>query len=160
MSKVTKTPESTSTAVATGIQFTVNDVPKLLEQVTAKINAIKKGIPESPETTGELENFGKISEIDSVEDLIKAYSSVTTKEEFYKKAAAAILPAGIKCPPLKLSGHSPSAWIKDIEARIVIVANKTELAKLEKVKAKLEENLSAEAKLSKDLADCANILKD
>lgn len=151
---------NTSTAVATATQFTVNDVPSLLEKVTKQIALIKKNIPETAQTTGNLDGFGKINEINTVESLIKAHSSIVSKAAGYNESAAAILPEGIKKPTLLINGYSPASWIEDIKARIIIVANKSELEKLEKVKTKLEANLSAEAKLNKDLSEIANILSD
>jgi hypothetical protein len=132
----------------------------MLDMVIAQIKAIKGGLPDKPETTGALTGFGEINKIDKVETLIKAYSAVKNKEKAYLEAAKEIIPEGIKRPPFKLNGCSGKAWMIDIKARVVIVANQEKLNKLNKVKDKLEANLSAEAKLQKDLADIATILTD
>jgi len=138
-----------------------NDVPVLLEKVNEKINEIKKGIPKEVTTKGKiLEDFGRIEDIDDVETLIKAASMVLGKEKAYKEAAKVVVPAGIKVPQFTISGHKAKDWIEAIESRVVEVAYKTELKKLEEVKKTLEENLSAEMKLANDLKKIATILKD
>jgi hypothetical protein len=146
--------------LSTAQQFTQNDIPGLLEKVNEQIKAIKGDLPKATKTTGDLNGFGTIASIKTVENLLKAYSMVTSKQKAYDLSAKEILPEGVKKPPLKIDGSSVSAWQADIKGRIVVVARKTELEKLEKVKAKLEANLSAEAKLAKDLADISNILTE
>ena len=71
-----------------------------------------------------------------------------------------MLPEGVKKPAFKLNSFSAEQWKADIKKRTVEVGFQQELTKLNKVKTKLEENLSAEAKLAKDLKDIANILVD
>lgn len=137
-----------------------DSIPGMLEQVVAQIKSIKGDLPDVPETTESLSGFGKIADIKSVAELIKAHSMVVNKERVYKESAKEILPEGIKLPPFKLNGASASAWVRDIKSRVVIVANKEKLDKLNKIREKLESNLSAEAKLKKDLEDIAKIIVD
>jgi hypothetical protein len=151
--------EAVEQGLAVAKQFTQDDIPGLLETVNEKIKMIKGGIPKGTKTTGSLEGFGKVSSIETVEDLLKAYSMVKAKAAAFKDAADDILPEGIKLPIMKISGSAPSAWIVDLTARIKVVANKVELDKLIQVKEKLESNLSAKAKLNKDLADIHGILE-
>jgi hypothetical protein len=151
-----------ATGLVAANHYTKDDVPGLLEKVVAQIAKLKGNMPEKPQTTGDLSGFGKIEEIKDLQDLIKAHSSVVTKAKFYDESAAALIPpaAGVKTPKLLLDGHPAEAWIRDIQARVMVVAHQNELEKLEKVKAKLEENLSAEAKLAKDLGEIATILTE
>jgi len=149
-----------STQLSTAKQFTQADIPAMLETVVKKIKLLKKGVEDKPQTTGELDGFGKINDIKDVDTLIKAYSSVTNRQKCYDEAAKEMLPEGVKKPVFKLNGFSAEQWLADIKKRTVEVGFQQELAKLNKVKTKLEANLSAEAKLAKDLKDIANILVD
>ncbi len=149
-----------NTGVAVANQFTQADIPNMLETVVAKIKLLKAGVEDKPQTTGELDGFGSINKIDTVEQLIKAHSSVVNRQKCYDESANEILPENIKKPTFKLNGFSSKQWVSDIKKRIVEVGYKQELEKLNKVKTKLEANLSAEAKLAKDLKDIANILVD
>jgi len=148
------------TGVSTAKQFTQNDIPALLAQVNEQIKAIKGDLPKATKTTGNLNGFGTVASITTVENLLKAYSMISSKEAAYQAAVAEILPEGIKKPALKISGSGPTAWKTDIKNRIVVVGRKSELEKLQKVKEKLESNLSQEAKLAKDLEDCFNIMEN
>lgn len=146
--------------LSTANQFTQADIPRLLETVVNKINILKKGVEDKPQTTGELDGFGKINDIKDVSTLIKAYSSVTNRQKCYDEAAKELLPEGVKKPTFKLNSFSADQWKSDIKKRTVEVGFQQELNKLNKVKEKLEANLSAEAKLAKDLKDISNILVD
>ena len=140
--------------------LTKDDIPALLEKVLDQIKAIKGDLPKEPQTTGELQGFGKIESITTVSKLIAAASNVRAKEEYYNNAAKEIIPEGLSIPPFKVDGHSAGTWISHIKSQIILVANKTKLDKLNQVKAKLEQNLSKEAKLAKDLASIQDIIND
>ena len=135
------------------------DIPGMLDAVNEQIKKIRKGLPETPHTDKPLPGLNrKISELKTVDELIKAGSIVMVREEAYEKSAEKILSPGIKKPTFKLEGITAEKWLEDIMARVVIVANKEELNKLTKIKKKLEENLSAEAKLARDLAEIQTLL--
>lgn len=140
--------------------YGVNDVPNMLEMVIKQINTLQGGMPAGPKTSASLTGFGIIEKIDTVESLIKAAATVIVKEQAYKDASEEILPVGIKIPEFKLNGVLAKNWLSDIKARVLIVANKEKLAKLNKIKSTLEANLSAEAKLAKDLKDIQGMLND
>ncbi|MGL4385089.1 MAG: hypothetical protein ACRCS4_07295, partial [Flavobacterium sp.] len=141
------------------VVLTQKDVPSMLELVTKQINTLKGGLPKEASTsTANLDGFGKVSSIDTVETLIKAASVVLAKQKAYNEAAKEVLPEIFKVPPFSINGHSAAQWISDIKDRILVVANKAELEKLEKVKSTLEAHLSAEDKLAKDLLSIANLL--
>ena len=141
-------------------QFTQADIPKMLENVNAKILKLKGGPEKEASTIGKtLDPFGEIANINTVDELIKAYSSVGAREKLYKDAVKE-LKLKIKVPAFTIDGVAPAKWKDDIKIRIQEVAFKDQLASLEKIKSKLEENLSQEAKLANDLQEVNNIMKD
>lgn len=137
-----------------------NDVPKMLSQVIAQIKLIKGNLPETPQTNGNLPGFGKIQTIATLDELIKATSMINGKSEAYKKAAELIVPIGVKKPTFTIDGMSVDNMINHIKLRAIEVGNKEKLAKLNKIKSTLEENLSAEAKLANDLKKIQGMLTD
>ncbi len=128
------------------------DVPTMLEKVTEEIKLIKGELPDSPNTSVELPGYGRIVTINSVDQLIKAASSVISRADAYKLAAKEVVPEGMKIPVFKLGGATKAQWIEDIKGRIIIVGNQAKLDMLYKVKGELEQNLSAEAKLANSLS--------
>jgi hypothetical protein len=139
----------------------LQDVPNLLEIVDKKINEIKKWFPKETSTkNATLLGFGKIKDLSTVELLIKASSMILGKKKAYEEAAKEVLPEYIKVPTFKLDGYTANEWLTDIKARIIEVYHKQELKKLQEVKKTLEENLSAEIKLARDLKKIAEILVD
>jgi len=149
--------EKTTTTLAT---LGVADVPKYLDQVNQLIKDIKGNLPKSPNTNENLTGFGKINEIKTVAELLKAASMIMGKKAGYEAAAKKLLPEGYKVPTFKINGNTADHWLEDIQARIIVVYNKEKLEKLEKIKKTLEENLSAEAKLANDLLKIQNLLKE
>jgi hypothetical protein len=139
--------------------LTANDIPALLKTVTDKINELKGGIPKESKTTGDLPGFGKIKEITTVESLIQAHSMVVNKERVYNESAAA-LGVEIKKYPFKIGGSLAAEWVVDIMGTINVVKNKVELEKLTKIKATLESNLSAKAKLARDLKEINDMINE
>jgi hypothetical protein len=131
-----------------------------LELVAKQIKALKGNLPSQPHTTKELPGFGKIGSVNVVSDLIKAASTVIERERAYLAAAIIVMPDKIKIPPFKINGSTKDQWVEDIKARVAIVANKTQLDKLQKIKTTLEANLTAEAKLERDLAGIGNLLTE
>lgn len=133
------------------------DIPTMLEMVNKQIATIKGNLPETPVTTAVLPGFDKIEDIKTVEELIKAASSVIGKSDAYAKAAEVVYP-GKKAPKFKIEGFTREQWLDHITSRLIMVANKAELDKLIATKKLLEENLSAEAKLANDLAKIRDML--
>lgn len=140
--------------------LTTTDIPQFLEKVNEQIKSIEQGMPSTPSTgTSELKGYGVISKISNVGLLIKAYASICMRKENYKKAKEALGIEGKKYP-LSINGHGFSAWESDIKARIKYLTVKDELDKLNRIKKKLEDNLSAEQKLANDLKEIQNILTE
>lgn len=156
-----KNTQEQNTQLSTNKTFTVSDVPTLLEQVKEQISNIKKNVPEQLPVTGELDGFGKIENIKSLELLIKARSSVRSKAKAYKEeleVLAEVVGSAIKLPSCKLNGHAPKTWLEVIDSQIIVTANETELKKLQSIQKTLEDNLSAEAKLANDLSKISRLL--
>jgi hypothetical protein len=146
--------------VATAGQFTQNDVPAMLEQIKSKIAELVGSGKKEPSTKGKhLPGFGEIVTIEKEADLIKAYSSVTGREDSYNAAAKA-MKIRTKVPPFVIDGISASKWKEDITARFAEVAHKAQLDKLKSIQKTLEENLSAEAKLNNDLAKISTLMAE
>jgi hypothetical protein len=140
-----------------------NDVPKMLEQVTAQIKLIKGNLPKTPKTDGNLQGFGKVEDINSLESIIKAASMVIGKERSYKEAAEIMIPKdvkGVKVPAFRIGGMKAQDVLDHLKVRAVEVGNKEKLDKLNKIKKELEANLSAEAKLANSLSKIKGILSD
>jgi hypothetical protein len=138
----------------------VKDVPAMLEAVNKQIAAIKGNMPDKTKTTVALTGFGKIDEINTVESLIKAASTVMAKEKAYNEAAAVVMFEGMKVPAFTINGADSASWLSDIKYRVGIVANQEKLTKLMQIQKTLESNLSAKAKLAKDLADIQMMIED
>ena len=149
--------EDKSTALST---MNIEDVPGMLDLVTKQIKSIKGGIPEGPKTTASLSGFGKIDEISTVESLIKAAATVIVKQEAYNNGAEEIMPEGMKVPEFKLSGVTAKNWLLDIKARVILVANKEKLARLNKIRKTLEENLSSKDKFKRDMQSIMDDIKN
>ena len=154
-----ETKKETGVAILSASSLTVNDVPSMLELVNNQIKELRGGMPDQPHTTESLSGFGRIKDIKTVQELLKAASVVMAKQKAYDDAAKKLLPKGIKKPAFKLNGSTSEQWLADIQGRIAIVANKEKLDKLNSIKKTLEENLSAEAKLANDLKKIQDLLK-
>lgn len=156
--------EETTNALSTQGQFSQKDIPNLLEKVNEQIKALKGSAEQSVKTDVNIPSFGKIKDIKKLDELIKLHSWIQSKEEDYKNSVKNTFTAekfsGIKPPAFSLYGVSASSLYADIEFQYKLIAHKSQLDKLQKVKATLEENLSQEAKLANDLAKIANILND
>jgi len=141
--------------VAVGTQYSQSDVPSMLENVTKQLEALVGNESKKSSTDGvDLPGFGILAEIEDVQQLIKAHSSINAKEAGFK-ASCKELKLSLKLKPFTINDVTPKQWKNDISLRINAVANKVQIAKLKKIKTTLEGNLSAEAKLAKDLADIA-----
>lgn len=136
-----------------------DDIPKYLDQIKAAIAKIKGGMPDKPKATGDLQGYGKIENIKSVSDLVRAAASVRLRAREYTEAATA-LGVNLKKYPAKIDGFSAETWLNDIEQRVNIIANKDKLEKLEKIRKTLEDNLSAEAKFARDMASVHGFLNE
>lgn len=156
MAKEEKTPEM---GVSKAGQFTIEQVPDLLQQVNDKIKALKGDKERATKVSESLGVFGKISEITEPGKLIDAYSFITRKAAAYKE----FVPVFQEMDPLtklgefKESGHSLKVWQEEITAQYREVTFQTQLDKLEKAKAILTENLSRDQKFNASMADLKDL---
>ena len=156
---MTKTSETTSNVPAL-IQEGKSAVPKLLEQVQAKIKELTGSAKPDSTTKGkDLPGFGPVEKIDKVSTLIQAYSSVKNRALKYDEVAKELDISTVKFP-FKLGGCTSKQWLNTIANRINRLKNKAELDKLREIEKTLEENLSAEDKFKKDMMRISGILTD
>lgn len=134
--------------------FTLDDIPAALEAIRKQIADIKGNADEGKRTSGDLPGFGNIFKIDDASELIKAYSSVTGREEAYNRAAKDM--NIVKVPAFKIDGGSAKAWKEDLSWRYNIVTKADQLKKLNEAKAELEKYSTKEHKLN----NLMNNLKD
>lgn len=146
--------------LTTAGQFTQDDIPGMLEKVTAQLAALTKTTNESKPTTGVcLSGFGKIEDIHDVQTLIKALGSVSGKEKSFKDTVKAEK-FTFALKPLLLDGFTPDEWRISIKDRINAVINKVQIENLQNIKTTLEANLSAKDKLAKDLENISKNMEE
>lgn len=151
--------KNTETGLSVKGQFTLEQVPSMLDQVNAQIKALKGDKERSAKITESLGVFGRVQDIKEPGKLIDAYAFITRKANAY----AEFLPVFQAIDPLsklgsfKESGHSLQAWQDEITAQYREVTFQTKLDKLEKAKALLTENLSREQKFVASMSDIADL---
>ena len=148
--------KNATTAVSVKNQFDYAAVPKMLEQVRAKIKSLKGDTDDANQTTGELEGFGNIFNITTPSDLIKAYSSVKGREAAYNAAAKDMKIKTV--PPFKIGKAGAAKWYADINKCYRIATHKQELEKLAKIESELKGLLSEEDKRQSSMATIADLL--
>lgn len=131
-------------------QASIKDIPYILNQVNEKIKSLQPASDNTNEMLNtNLEGFGKISTINDISILIKAYSMIKGKENIYKESAEE-LGINVSEYPFKMEGISGKIWKSVIKFRISQTFNKKEIADLKKIKKTLEANLTAEARFAND----------
>lgn len=162
MTKKAKPAEKAETGVAVKGQFdpkaiTQNDIPTMLQIVKDKIAAIKTKQGEEEKTDKPFAMFGKIKEIKTVEECVKALSLLNGRKERYEEAAKQT-EVDLKKYPYREEGIAYSSWENDIKMRIQYLLHKDELEKYEKVKKELEAHISEEMKFQQSMERVANLL--
>lgn len=157
-----KQDKNKETALSVKGQFSLENVPVMLEQVNAKIKALKGDKERAAKITESLAGFGKISDIKEPARLIDAYAFITRKAAAYKEFSDVFQAIDTlnKVKDFTESGHSLKSWQDEILAQYREVTFEAKLAKLEKAKQLLTENLSAEQKFIATMSDMADILSD
>jgi len=153
-----KKADKKANEVVTKDQFTRADVPKLLAEVNRQIAELK-GEEQDPITDGNLENFGRLSDINDVTTLVRAASSVKGKAAAYNNVAEE-LQVDLSKFPFKINKWGAEKWMKDIKRRINEVTYKDKLNKLEKVRDELSGFLSEDDKFSQAVHNIVSIMKD
>lgn len=152
----TKKNEETSLSVAS--QFTLEQVPTMLEKINAEIAKLKGDNEKSPVINEGLGVFGQIANITDHTVLIDAYSFITRKAAAYEENKGHFEEIeGAKLGDFKEKGHSVKAWKDAIDAQYRKIRFDARLQKLEKAKDLLKENLSKEQKFQQSMADLADL---
>jgi len=156
-----KTDKNSTELTAPG-QYTISDVPKLLEQAKQKLATLQGNASgDIKEITVSLPGFGSVQGINSTSQLIKAIASVDGKEKSFKAAHkrhfTTIEP---KCPQFLIEGHSPKAWRDNIKLAYTKIKNESETAKVKEAITLLEENLSKEAKFNNNMQKIVGLFAD
>jgi hypothetical protein len=146
--------------LATKKQFTQDNIPDMLIKVRGQLEELT-GSGEAPKSTKgvEVPGFGTLESITDVQELIKAWSSIKKKYEFFLEAKKD-LGIKLKLKAYTCSGVSIKDWKAAIEIRIAEVANEVQIKKLQEIEKTLESNLSAQDKLSNDLAKINSDMED
>jgi hypothetical protein len=104
------------------------DVPTQLAIVNEKLKSLKHITDSVYRTTGNLEGFGDLKSEAKMENLIRAFSMVSSKEEAYHKSASSL---GLNhYPAFSISGGNTADWEHDIKLRINVITHKDVLDKL------------------------------
>ena len=142
----------------TGLTLTKGmDVPSVLQKLDEEISSLKTIVETPYKTTGNLENFGDITKETKVENLIRAMSMVSGKEDAYNKAAVR-LGLGAAYPSFSVSGGTAADWEQDIKLRIAIVQQDDKFKKLTKFKESMAKFLSEEDQKAMVVAELAAYL--
>jgi len=137
--------------LAVGTMFTPKDIPTMLANVNAKIEALKGGCEGDASTKGvDLPGFGQLKDIEDLSKLIQASSSVSGRERTYNEEAKSMEIEGV-IPEFKIADYSPDTWRIDIKRRYQEVAFAGQLETLNKIKETLESNQSKEMKFHNDM---------
>lgn len=161
----TKKSTTAETELATAETFSLatfkqEQVPSAIEFLEAKIKELKGDDKGETVITGELPGVGRIENITDVMVLRAAYAYVGQKSKIVNDTNSvfqAVAPS-IKVAKYKEGGYTAEQWQAAILSQYKKVVFKEELAKLEKAKDKLQNHLSAEAKMKQDLKDVFELM--
>lgn len=142
--------KSTALTALTADNFTLDNVPQLLENVNAKIQALKP----SNSTTSIMKKefgagFGKLKDTTKLSSLVYFYAAVSSREELYNKAADEMKKES--APKFSIAGHTSEEWKKAILERYTQVENAATLKNLEDSKVLLEKHLSKDNQFKNDM---------
>ena len=154
---MTKKVSKKGTTVATASTFGREDIPSMIRTINEKIAKLSPTVKtEDAEALQKImiAGFPQIKDIKNVEDIIKAYSAVSEKDRAYSEACSSLKVSADTYP--LLFGEATAEDIQGaLSMRLHRIKNKVELDKLTQAKKLLEDNLSANDKLSRDLAKIA-----
>lgn len=156
---MSKTKANTETGVSVKGQFTLEQVPTLLDQVNQQIKQLKGDKERAAKITEDLCGFGRISDIKDPMVLRDAYAFITRKAAANKEFSPVFQEIDPLTPLKEFteSGHSLKSWQDEIIAQYRETTFQSKLDKLEKAKALLTENLSREQKFIASMSDIAEL---
>ena len=138
---------------STAVALLNTSIPEVIEVLNQKLAALKHIEECVYKTNGEMKPFGNVKEEMKVENLIRMYSSIRSREKSYNEAAEAM---GLKSYPVFSDNGTAEDWKQDILLRKAIIEQKETLDKLNDFKAKASKFVSEEQQqqmLLKEMAD-------
>ena len=121
----------------------ISDVPSVLDKLNAEISSLKKIEESVYKTTGKVDGLGiDIKTELKVDNLIKAFSSISGRAKAYGEAAQELGQKSV--PQFTVGGGTVDEWKSDIMLRIDIINHKEKLDKLKGFKDKMSKFLSEE----------------
>jgi len=137
----------------TAVALMNTSIPEVIEVLNQKLAALKHINECVYKTNGEMKPFGNLKDEMKVENLIRMYSSIRSREKTYNEAAAEM---GLKSYPVFSDNGTAADWKQDILLRKDIIEQKETLDKLNEFKAKASKFVSEEQQqqmLLKEMAD-------
>lgn len=134
--------------------FTELNVLEALSVINEKLKNLQN--PSQSEKTGGKIKLSKLIDIHTtteVSELMMVADYVIAKRDARTKVNKEL---GVNVS-LKIAGHSPSAWLTDIKARLDVITNQKQIDKLKEAKDQLEKLLSDEDKRKAVLANLKDL---
>lgn len=149
---------SKKSSKSTGLALIGNSVPDVLTILNEKLASLKTITECAYKTSGNLEGFGDIKSENKVENLIRAYSVVRTKEFAYDAAAKDL--GRTTYPAFNISGGNTSDWKQDILLRIAVIEHADTQKKLQDLTDKAKAFLTKEDQYNLFLVEAAEAVKN
>lgn len=128
-----------------------------LKGVQGKISALKNKAPYSYKTMHKfIPNVGKIQDLDSKIELVRALAHVNSETATLENAANEL---GIKLSTAQLSllGFPKSVWVEEIKARLDEITRKAQLKELKTVESVLIENMTDDDRFELEVGGAAKL---
>jgi len=142
-----------SKKVTTAVAIAGASIPEVIEVLNQKLAALKHIEECVYKTNGEMKPFGNVKDEMKVENLIRMYSSIRSREKAYNAAAEEL---GLTTYPVFSDNGTAADWKQDILLRKAIIEQKETLDKLNDFKAKASKFVSEEQQqqmLLKEMSD-------
>ncbi len=132
------------------------DVPSVISALEAELKGIREVTESNYRTSGNLEGIGDIKTMTDLSSLVKAYASVTIRENTYYNASQEL---GLdEVPAFVVSGGSKEDWKQDISLRIKIITHETRKKELETLINEVKGFLSVEDQRAMTMAKIEKFL--
>lgn len=138
-------------------QITREQLLTKLKGVQGKISALQNKAPYSYKTMHKfLPNIGKINDLDSTIELVRAQAYVNAETTQLENAAAE-LGIKLKSSQLSLLGFPKSVWNEEIRARLDEITRDVQLKELRTVESVLIENMSDDDRFALEVGGAAKL---
>lgn len=138
------------------LDLDATNVPAIINALDEKLKSLSHVTDSNYRTAGKLEGIGDIKTMTSIDELIKAYSVICSKEQAYNAAALDLGLSEFK--EFTLFGHTREDWKLDIKLRMDLITHKDTLEKINNYKSKFEKFLSVDDQKTMLLNELANFL--